>query len=172
MRSDDTIFAIASGYGRAAVCLIRVSGRQSRFVVEALAGSVPAPRRAAVRVLREPGTGQPLDQALVLWMPGPGSFTGEDQAELHIHGGLATRAAVLRALSSLEDCRPAEAGEFTRRAFLNGRMDLSQVEGLADVIDAETEAQRRQAMRQLEGGLGGLVEGWRNDLLDCLALIE
>ncbi|HLM41465.1 MAG TPA: tRNA uridine-5-carboxymethylaminomethyl(34) synthesis GTPase MnmE [Microvirga sp.] len=172
MRSDDTIFATASGYGRAAVCLIRISGGQSRFVLEALAGSVPAPRRAAVRVLREPGTGEPLDQALVLWMPGPGSFTGEDQAELHIHGGLATRAAVLRALGSLKECRPAEAGEFTRRAFLNGRMDLSQVEGLADVIDAETEAQRRQAMRQLGGRLGQATERWREDILQVLALLE
>lgn len=172
MRSDDTIFATASGYGRAAVSLIRISGRQSRFILEALAGSVPAPRRAAVRVLREPGTGEALDQALVLWMPGPGSFTGEDQAELHIHGGLATRAAVLRALRSLRDCRPAEAGEFTRRAFLNGRMDLSQVEGLADVIDAETEAQRRQAMRQLEGRLGQATERWREEILHVLALLE
>ena len=172
MRSDDTIFATASGHGRAAVCLIRISGRQSRFILETLAGSVPAPRRAVVRVLREPGTGEPLDQALVLWMPGPGSFTGEDQAELHIHGGLATRAAVLRALGSLEDCRPAEAGEFTRRAFLNGRMDLSQVEGLADVIEAETEAQRRQAMRQLEGRLGQAAERWREEFLQVLALLE
>jgi tRNA modification GTPase len=172
MRSDDTIFATASGYGRAAVCLIRISGRQSRFILETLAGSVPAPRRAVVRVLREPGTGELLDQALVLWMPGPGSFTGEDQAELHIHGGLATRAAVLRALGSLKECRPAEAGEFTRRAFLNGRMDLSQVEGLADVIDAETEAQRRQAMRQLEGRLGQATERWREDILQVLALLE
>jgi tRNA modification GTPase len=172
MRSDDTIFATASGYGRAAVCLIRISGRQSRFILETLAGSAPAPRRAVVRVLREPGTGEPLDQALVLWMPGPGSFTGEDQAELHIHGGLATRAAVLRALASLKECRPAEAGEFTRRAFLNGRMDLSQVEGLADVIDAETEAQRRQAMRQLKGRLGQAAERWREDILQVLALLE
>jgi tRNA modification GTPase len=172
MRSDDTIFATASGYGRAAVSLIRISGRQSRFILQTLAGSVPAPRRAAVRVLREPGTGEPLDQALVLWLPGPGSFTGEDQAELHIHGGLATRAAVLRALSALEGCRPAEAGEFTRRAFLNGRMDLSQVEGLADVIDAETEAQRRQAMLQLEGRLGQAAERWREDILQVLAFLE
>src|SRR5690606_30912019 len=107
--------------------IIRISGPQSWTILEALGGSVPEPRRAAVRILREPGSGEPLDQALVLWMPGPRSFTGEDQAELHIHGGLATRAAVLRALGRIADCRPAEAGEFTRRAFLNGRMDLSQV---------------------------------------------
>lgn len=172
MRSDDTIFATASGHGRAAVCLIRISGPASRTVLETLGGPVPAPRQAVVRILREPGTGELLDQALVLWMPGPRSFTGEDQAELHIHGGLATRAAVLRVLGSIPHCRPAEAGEFTRRAFLNGRMDLSQVEGLADVIDAETEAQRRQAMLQLEGRLGNVAEGWREDILQVLALLE
>ena len=172
MRSDDTIFAIASGHGRAAVCLIRISGSGCRQVLETLAGKIPEPRRAVVRVLREPGSGEPLDQALVLWMPGPGSFTGEDQAELHIHGGLATRSAVLRALGSLEGCRAAQAGEFTRRAFLNGRMDLSQVEGLADIIDAETEAQRRQAVLQLEGRLGNAVEEWRESILLVLALLE
>jgi len=172
MRSDDTIFASASGYGRAAVCLVRISGPKSRSVLETMAGSVPAPRRAALRLLRDPGTGELLDQALVLWMPGPSSFTGEDQAELHIHGGLATRAAVLRALGSLEDCRPAEAGEFTRRAFLNGRMDLAQVEGLADLIDAETEAQRRQAVLQLEGRLGETTERWREEILQVLAFLE
>jgi tRNA modification GTPase len=172
MRSDDTIFAIASGHGRAAVCLIRISGPESRSLLERTTGRVPEPRRAVVRTLRDPATGDPLDQALVLWMPGPGSFTGEDQAELHIHGGLATRSAVLRALGSLDNCRPAEAGEFTRRAFLNGRMDLSQVEGLADIIDAETEAQRRQAMLQLGGRLGNAAEGWRESILQVLALLE
>lgn len=172
MRSDDTIFATASGHGRAAVCIIRISGPQSRTILETLGGTVPEPRYAAVRILRDPASGEPLDQALVLWMPGPRSFTGEDQAELHIHGGLATRTAVLKALGSIPDCRPAEAGEFTRRAFLNGRMDLSQVEGLADVIDAETEAQRRQAMLQLEGRLGNAAERWREGLLLALALLE
>ncbi|PVE24691.1 tRNA uridine-5-carboxymethylaminomethyl(34) synthesis GTPase MnmE [Microvirga sp. KLBC 81] len=172
MRSDDTIFATASGHGRAAVCIIRISGPQSLAILETLGGSVPEPRHAAVRTLREPVSGEPLDQALVLWMPGPRSFTGEDQAELHIHGGLATRAAVLKALGAIPGCRPAEAGEFTRRAFLNGRMDLSQVEGLADVIDAETEAQRRQAMLQLEGRLGNAAERWREGILQVLALLE
>ncbi|WP_201829057.1 tRNA uridine-5-carboxymethylaminomethyl(34) synthesis GTPase MnmE [Microvirga zambiensis] len=172
MRSDDTIFAMASGHGRAAVCLIRISGGESRTILERMAGSVPKPRRAVVRTLKNPATDEPLDQALVLWMPGPKSFTGEDQAELHIHGGLATRAAVLRALGTIENCRPAEAGEFTRRAFLNGRMDLAQVEGLADIIDAETEAQRRQAMRQFGGRLGNAAEGWRESVLQVLALLE
>ena len=141
-------------------------------MVETIAGEVPSPRRLALRDLADPGNGEPLDQALVAWMPGPASFTGEDQAEFHIHGGLATRAAVLRCLSALPDCRPAEAGEFTRRAFLNGRMDLSRVEGLADLIDAETEAQRRQALLQLEGRLGNAAEGWREDVLQALAMLE
>lgn len=169
---DDTIFAAASGFGRAAVSVIRISGPQSGAVLEALAGTVPEPRRLTLRTLREPVTGEPLDQALVAWMPGPKSFTGEDQAELHIHGGVAVRAAVLRAVSALPGCRPAEAGEFTRRAFLNGRLDLTRVEGLADLIDAETEAQRRQALRQLEGQLGTAVEVWREELLQVLALLE
>jgi tRNA modification GTPase len=169
---NDTIFAAASGFGRAAVCVIRISGPQSRTAIEALAGTLPTPRRLVLRSLRDPTSSEPLDQALVAWLPGPRSFTGEDQAELHIHGGLATRAAVLRVLGALAGCRPAEAGEFTRRAFLNGRMDLSQVEGLADVIDAETEAQRRQAMRQLDGNLGSIIETWREELLDILALLE
>jgi len=172
MRSDDTIFAPASGYGRAAICVIRISGPGSRFILETIAGGVPAPRRLALRTLIAPESREPLDQALVAWMPGPESFTGEDQVELHIHGGLATRAAVLKALGSLPDCRPAEAGEFTRRAFLNGRMDLSRVEGLADLIEAETEAQRRQALSQLEGRLGQAAENWREEILQALALLE
>src|SRR4051812_6701153 len=163
MRSDDTIFAIASGHGRAAVSVVRISGSQCRFILESLAGGVPAPRRLSLRTLKSGPAGEPLDQALVAWMPGPGSFTGEDQVELHIHGGLASRSAVLRALSLMEGCRPAEAGEFTRRAFLNGRMDLTQVEGLADLIDAETEAQRRQALLHLEGKLGNAAERWREE---------
>jgi tRNA modification GTPase len=170
--SQDTIFAPASGAGRAAIAVVRLSGPATRGVLEAMAGGVPAARRMALRALRDPASGEALDRALVVWMPSPGSFTGEDQAELHIHGGLAVRVAVLRALADLPGCRAAEPGEFTRRAFLNGRMDLSAVEGLADLIDAETEAQRRQALRQLEGRLGGLVEGWRGRLIECLALLE
>lgn len=172
MRSDDTIFAPASGFGRAAVCVIRISGPRTRFVVETIAGRMPEPRRLTLRMLRDPNGGEAIDQALVAWMPGPGSFTGEDQAELHIHGGLATRVAILRTLGDLPDCRAAEAGEFTRRAFLNGRMDLSRVEGLADLMDAETEAQRRQALLQLEGRLGDAAERWREDVLQALAMLE
>jgi tRNA modification GTPase len=170
--SSDTIFAVASGFGRAAVSIVRISGANCRSVLQELAGALPEPRRMSLRVLREPASGMTLDQALIVWFPAPHTFTGEDQAELHIHGGLATRAAVLRTLGTFGSCRPAEAGEFTRRAFLNGRMDLAQVEALADIIDAETEAQRRQAMRQLEGELGHAVEAWREQLLEALALLE
>src|SRR5215207_6125068 len=170
--AEDTIFAPASGAGRAAIAVVRLSGPGTAGVLESMAGRLPAPRRMTLSVLRDPASGEALDQALVVWMPGPESFTGEDQAELHLHGGLAVRAAVLRTLAGLPGCRAAEPGEFTRRAFLNGRMDLSAVEGLADLIDAETEAQRRQALRQLEGRLGSLVESWRERLIECLALLE
>src|SRR5215210_3633617 len=169
--AEDTIFAPASGAGRAAIAGVRLSGPGTGGVLKSMAGRLPAPRRMTLAVLRDP-VGEALDQALVVWMPGPHSFTGEDQAELHLHGGLAVRAAVLRTLAGLPGCRAAEPGEFTRRAFLNGRMDLSAVEGLADLIDAETEAQRRQALRQLEGRLGGLVETWRARLIEALALLE
>jgi tRNA modification GTPase len=168
----DTIFAPASGSGRAGICVVRLSGPRTRSVLDALAGGPPPPRRLSLRPLRHPGTGEVLDRVLVAWFPAPGSYTGEDGAELHIHGGFAVRAAVLRALSDLPSCRAAEPGEFTRRAFLNGRMDLSAVEGLADLIDAETEAQRRQAQRQLDGALGGEVERWRERLIEALARLE
>src|SRR5215218_1106243 len=165
--AEDTIFAPASGAGRAAIAVVRLSGPGTAGVLKSMAGRLPAPRRMTLSVLRDPASGEALDQALVVWMPGPESFTGEDQAELHLHGGLAVRAAVLRTLAGLPGCRAAEPGEFTRRAFLNGRMDLSAVEGLADLSDAETEAQRRQALRQLEGRLGSLVETWRARLIEA-----
>ena len=126
----------------------------------------------SLRKLIDPRTGTVLDHALIVYFPAPNSFTGEDQAELQIHGGLAVRQAVLGVLADHPGCRPAQAGEFTRRAFLNGRMDLSEVEGLADLIDAETENQRKQALRQLEGGLGKLAEGWRASLIEAQALLE
>jgi tRNA modification GTPase len=169
---SSTIFAVATGFGRAAISVIRVSGGRTRFILETIAGGVPEPRRLVLRRLRAPHSHEVLDQALVAWMPGPHSFTGEDQAELHIHGGVAARGAVVRALAEIPGCRAAEPGEFTRRAFLNGRMDLSSVEGLVDLIDAETEAQRRQALRQLEGALGGLAEAWRERLIEALTLLE
>ncbi|HYF56871.1 MAG TPA: tRNA uridine-5-carboxymethylaminomethyl(34) synthesis GTPase MnmE [Salinarimonas sp.] len=172
MPSTDTIFAPASGFGRAAVAVIRISGPGTRFVLETIAGPLPPPRRLTLRTLRDPSGGGALDQALVVFMPGPGSFTGEDGAELQIHGGPAVRAGVLRALAALPACRAAEPGEFTRRAFLNGRMDLAAVEGLADLIDAQTEAQARQALRQLSGRLGAQVERWRDALIGALADLE
>jgi tRNA modification GTPase len=172
MPSHDTIFAAATGFGRAAIAVVRISGPQTESILKAMAGRLPEARRLTLRNLVSPSSGEVLDQAMVAWMPGPNSFTGEDQAELHIHGGPAVRAAVLQALTRIPACRAAEPGEFTRRAFLNGRMDLSSVEGLADIIDAETEAQRRQALRQLEGGLGKLVEDWRERLMGLLARLE
>ncbi|HEY0352493.1 MAG TPA: tRNA uridine-5-carboxymethylaminomethyl(34) synthesis GTPase MnmE, partial [Enterovirga sp.] len=146
MPSDETIFALASGFGRAGIAVIRISGPAAAAALGALLypqpqPDLPEPRRASLRRLFDPSSGELLDQALVLWLPGPGTFTGEDQVELHLHGGLAVRAAVVAALSRMPGCRMAEPGEFTRRAFVNGRLDLSAVEGLADLIDAETEAQ-------------------------------
>lgn len=173
MLPPDTIFAPATGYGRTAVAVVRISGPQAGAALSTLIRStLPLPRRLSLRVLREPVTGELLDHALVAWLPGPGTATGEDMVELHLHGGPAVRAAVLRSLGNLPGLVPAEPGAFTRRAFLNGRMDLTAVEGLADLIDAETEAQRRQAVRQLDGALGRAVEGWRAALLDVLAGTE
>ncbi len=173
MLTSDTIFAPATGYGRTAVAVVRISGPQAGPALSALIRApVPPARRLSLRVLREPAAGELLDHALVAWLPGPGTATGEDMAELHLHGGPAVRAATLRSLGSLPGLVPAEPGAFTRRAFLNGRMDLTAVEGLADLIDAETEAQRRQAVRQLDGALGRAVEGWRSALLDILAGTE
>ncbi len=173
MLPPDTIFAPATGYGRTAVAVVRISGPQAGPALAALIrASLPPARRLSLRTLREPGTGELFDHALVAWLPGPGTATGEDMVELHLHGGPAVRAAALRSLAALPGLVPAEAGAFTRRAFLNGRMDLTAVEGLADLIDAETEAQRRQAVRQLDGVLGRAVERWRETLLDVLAGTE
>ncbi len=170
--SNDTIFAPATGQGRAAICVIRISGPKSRFILETIAAPVAVPRTLVLRRLRDPRDGSVLDEAMAVWFPGPGTFTGEDQAELHIHGGLAVRAGVLKTLAEIEGCRPAEPGEFTRRAFINGRMDLAQVEGLADLIDSETELQRKQALGQLGGRLGRTMEEWRSQLLSAQALLE
>lgn len=168
----EVIFAPATGMGRAAVAIVRVSGAGTRGVLEALCGRVPQPRRASLRTLCDPATGEDLDQALVVWFPGPSSFTGEDMAELQCHGGRSVIASILRVLARLPHCRPALPGEFTRRALLNGRMTLDQVEGLADLIDAETEAQRRQALRALEGETGKAVQQWREDIIGAMALME
>lgn len=170
--SNDTLFALSSGFGRSAVAVVRISGPGARGCVAAIAGELPEPRRASLRHLRDPESGRLLDRGLVLWFPGPGSFTGEDMVEFQLHGGRAVVAAMLAALEKLPGLRPAEPGEFTRRAFDNGRMDLAAVEGLADLIDADTEAQRRQAIAQAEGALGRAVEAWASRLTGILARVE
>jgi tRNA modification GTPase len=172
MVDRDTIFALSSGRPPVAVAVIRVSGPRARFALETMAGRVPEPRRARLTRLRDPQNGDVLDEALTLWFPGPKSETGEDLAEFQVHGGRAVIAAVLAVLGRIEGLRPAAPGEFTRRAFENGRIDLTAVEGLADLIFAETEAQRRQAYRQLAGTLGQRAEAWRGRLIEALALAE
>jgi tRNA modification GTPase len=166
----DTIFSQASARGKAGVAVIRLSGPSAWAAVRALCGSVPEPRVAALR--RVSFGGEVLDEAIVLAFAKGASFTGEESAELHIHGATATAAAVLRALAAQPGLRLAEPGEFTRRALENGRLDLAQVEGLADLIEAETEAQRRQAMRVLSGAIGARAEGWRRNLIRAAALLE
>ena len=167
---QDTIFALATGAGRAAIAVMRLSGPASGPVLDALCGKRPAPRRSSVSPLRAP-SGEILDRALVLWLPGPGSYTGEDCAELHLHGGRAVIDGVAAVLAGL-GLRPAEPGEFTKRAFLNGRMDLTEAEAVHDLVAAETEAQRRQALRQLDGALGQLYDGWARRLREVLAFQE
>src|SRR5262245_16871803 len=173
MTSDrDTIFALSSGRPPAAIAVVRISGPRACTALEQLIGRVPEPRRASLARLRDPATGDVVDEGLALWFPAPNSETGEDMAELHVHGGRAVIAAVFAALAKLPGLRPAEAGEFTRRAFENGRMDLTAVEGLADLVAAETEAQRRQAFRHLKGLLGERAESWRPRLIEALAPVE
>lgn len=169
---DDTIFALSSGAAPSGVAVIRLSGKGVRFGLETLIGGVPPARLATLRTLRAPGTAEILDRGLVLFFAGPASFTGEDVAELQVHGGRAVIASVLKALGSLPGYRHAEAGEFTRRAFENGRADLTEIEGLADLVAAETEMQRRLAIRQADGGLRMLYETWRHRLIRARALIE
>ncbi|MCY4499380.1 MAG: tRNA uridine-5-carboxymethylaminomethyl(34) synthesis GTPase MnmE [Rhodospirillaceae bacterium] len=167
-----TIVALASGRGRAGVAVIRISGPAAGSLVEQMAGVVPAPRVAVRAALRDPRNGQVLDDGLVLWFPAPASYTGEDVAELHVHGGAAVLSAVLSALCARQDVRIAEPGEFTRRAFLNGKLDLVQAEAVADLVDAETEEQRRQAVGQLKGRLSAVYDSWRVRLRDALAHLE
>ena len=167
-----TIFAIATPPGRGAIAIVRLSGPSAGPALSALAGALPAPRQAALRALRDPSDGGLLDRGLVLWFPGPSSVTGEDVAELHLHGGHAVSASVVEALSALPDLRPAEPGEFTRRAFENGRMDLTEAEAVADLVAAETRGQQSQALRQMGGELGRLYDGWRGRLTRALAHLE
>ncbi|TXH39266.1 MAG: tRNA uridine-5-carboxymethylaminomethyl(34) synthesis GTPase MnmE [Rhodospirillaceae bacterium] len=170
-----TIFAQATAPGRAGIAVFRISGPQSARVLEGLTRTaLPAPRRAARRTLwSADGLGpEPIDDALAIWFPGPASFTGEDLVELHVHGSMAVVAALAQELKVHHNLVLAEPGEFTRRAFDNGKLDLTEVEGLADLIAAETEAQRRQAMRQAGGALSRLYEGWREKLVNALARLE
>ena len=170
--SRETIYSLSSGAGRAGVAVVRVSGPGAGPAVKALAQRLPQARRASHCRLAHPVSGSPLDEALVLWMPGPESFTGEDTAEFYVHGGRAVVAATLDALGSLDGLRPAEAGEFTKRAFINGRLDLVAAEGLADLIAAETEVQRRLALFHSAGGASSVFEAWRAELIYVLARLE
>lgn len=167
----DTIFALATAHGKAGVAVIRISGPAAFAAGEHLAGSLPNPRRAGLRLLRD-SSGVRLDEALILTFEDRASFTGEPVVELQLHGSVAVVGAVLRELGTVDGLRQADPGEFTRRALENGRLDLAQVEGLADLIDAETEAQRRQALRVLSGDLGTKAESWRKDLIRAAALLE
>jgi tRNA modification GTPase len=167
-----SIYAPSSGHGKAGVAVIRISGSQAGAVLRRMAGTVPEPRVARLAAIRNPETGEILDRGLVLWFPPPRSFTGEAMAELHIHGGRAVMEGVLAALAAFPDMRLAEPGEFARRAFENGKLDLTAAEGLADLIDAETEAQRRQAIRQAGGALAELYEAWRGRLIAASAALE
>lgn len=168
----DTIFAVSSGAPPAAIAVLRVSGPRAFANVALISGALPEPRRAGLRALREPGTGELLDKALILIFPGPNSATGEDLAELHLHGGRAVVRAVESALAALPGMRAAEPGEFTRRALTNGRLDLSEAEGLGDLLMAETETQRRIAIRSAEGAVRREVEGWTERVLGLAAQVE
>src|SRR3954465_14857726 len=168
---DQTIFALSSGRPPSALAVVRVSGPGASLVLTTLAGKLPAPRQASRRLIHD-GVGQPIDDSVVLWFPGPASATGEDVAEFHVHGGRAVLAALFTALSGFENVRPAEPGEFTRRAFENGKLDLTEAEALDDLIHADTDRQRSQALRQLKGLLGDKARDWRARIIEASALIE
>jgi tRNA modification GTPase len=168
---EQTIFALSSGRPPSAIAIVRVSGPEAATALTLLAGKIPLPRMAT-RALLHDGNQQPIDEAVVLWFPGPASATGEDVAEFHIHGGRAVLAALFATLSALDHMRAAEPGEFTRRAFENGKLDLTEAEGLDDLIHADTDRQRSQALRQLKGLLGDRARDWRAQIIEASALIE
>jgi tRNA modification GTPase len=170
--SEDTIFALSSGRLPAAIAVVRISGPKARVGLETFGVKLPEPRRAARAQLLDPDSRETIDDALALWFAAPRSETGEDTVELHLHGGRAVLAKVFAVLGTLPGFRPAEAGEFTKRAVLNGKLDLTHAEGLGDLVAAETEAQRRQAMHQYQGALSKKVEAWRERLIEAMALIE
>ncbi len=168
---DQTIYALSSGRPPSAIALVRVSGSQAGKIVTTLAGKTPMPRMATRALLKDIGQ-RPIDDSVVLWFPAPASATGEDVAEFHVHGGRAVLATLFAALSEFENVRAAEPGEFTRRAFENGKLDLTEAEGLDDLIHADTDRQRRQALRQLKGLLGDRARDWRARIIEASALIE
>ena len=168
---DQTIYALSSGRTPSAIAIVRVSGPRAAAALNQLAGKMPTPRLATRSLLRA-HDGEPIDDAVVLWFPGPASATGEDVAEFHVHGGRAVLSALFAALGQIESVRPAEPGEFTRRAFENGKLDLTEAEGLDDLIHADTDRQRRQALRQLKGLLGDRARDWRERIIAASALIE
>jgi tRNA modification GTPase len=168
---EQTIFALSSGRPPSAIAMVRLSGPEAGTVLSALAAKIPTPRMAT-RVLLRDANRQPIDDAVALWFPGPASATGEDVAEFHVHGGRAVLAALFATLSAFADVRAAEPGEFTRRAFENGKLDLTEAEGLDDLIHADTDRQRRQALRQLKGLLGDKARDWRDQIIEAAALIE
>jgi tRNA modification GTPase len=170
---SDTIYALASGTGTAGVAVIRVSGPAAGPAIELVTGqAIPEPRMASLRRFRDPAEGGDIDQGIVLWFPGPASFTGEDVAEFHAHGGAAVIDGMVSALAAIGSCRMAEPGEFTRRAFENGKLDLTSAEAVADLVAAETVAQRRQALGQYDGALAALYDDWRTQLTALLAHAE
>lgn len=168
----DTIYAFATAPGRAGVALLRLSGPHAGAALRALAGRLPTPRRARVTRFHDPRSGELIDRGIALFFPAPRSLTGEDIAEIHVHGGRAVASALLEALATQPGLRLAEPGEFSRRAFLNGKLDLTEAEGIADLVAAETAAQRRQALRQMAGDAGRLYETWRTRLLRAQARVE
>ncbi|XP_014249731.1 tRNA modification GTPase GTPBP3, mitochondrial [Cimex lectularius] len=171
-RFASTIYSLSSGFGKSGVAVIRVSGPEAKTAAEKLGGSLPKPRYASLRKFRHPLTNDVLDNGILLWFPGPKSFTGEDCCEFQVHGGPAVISSVLDALGKINGLRPAEQGEFTKRAFYSGKLDLTSVEGLADLINAETENQRKQAIIQMEGALFDLYNDWTKTLTKCLANLE
>ncbi|XP_969524.2 tRNA modification GTPase GTPBP3, mitochondrial [Tribolium castaneum] len=173
LRKQSTIYALSSGQGKCGVAVIRVSGASTELALKCLTGLTnPKPRTAILRSIKHPSSHEVLDKGLVLWFPGPHSFTGEDSCEFHVHGGIAVVSSVLNALGSLPDFRLAEPGEFTRRAFHNAKLDLTEVEGLADLLQAETEIQRKQAFLQTQGALSKLYNRWRGSLIKSVAHVE
>ena len=172
MNSSDTIFAVSSGSGIAGISVIRMSGPGTSQIFSDVAGELPRPRLASVRQLRDPKSNEIIDQALVLWIPGPKSSTGEDVGEFHVHGSIAVVDSLLKIFGRYDGARLAEAGEFSRRAFINDRMDLVEAEGLGDLLQARTEVQRRLAMHHVLGAASSTYEIWRGELIAILARLE